>query len=123
MHSFHRSGGEKISPLEVDASLLEHPAIIEAVTFAAPDAIYGEEVHAAVILRAGATVTEQALREFCGKRMAQFKCPKRIYFTEELPRTATGKIQRRIVAAHFLKKDSASNGGGGDGAIRGKSKL
>ena len=94
-------GGEKISPLEVDAVLLEHPAVAEAVSFAAPDAKYGEEVHAAVVLKGTATPTE--IQAFCAKRLADFKVPKVIHIADAVPRTATGKIQRRHVAAHFLK--------------------
>ena len=94
-------GGEKISPLEVDAALLEHPAVAEAVSFAAPDAKYGEEVHAAVVLKGKATPAE--IQAFCGKRLADFKVPKVIHIADAVPRTATGKIQRRHVAAHFLK--------------------
>ena len=93
-------GGEKISPLEVDAALLEHPAVAEAVTFAAPDPKYGEEVHAAVVLKGAASQAD--LAAFCRDRLADFKVPRQIYFAESLPRTATGKIQRRHVAAHFL---------------------
>lgn len=94
-------GGEKISPLEVDAALLEHPAVAEAVSFAAPDAKYGEEVHAAVVLKGAATPAE--IQAHCSKRLADFKVPKVIHITQAVPRTATGKIQRRHVAAHFLK--------------------
>jgi acyl-CoA synthetase (AMP-forming)/AMP-acid ligase II len=96
-------GGEKISPLEVDAALLEHPAVAEAVSFAAPDAKYGEEVQAAVVLKGPATPAE--IQAHCLKRLADFKVPKVIHITQAVPRTATGKIQRRHVAAHFLKKD------------------
>jgi acyl-CoA synthetase (AMP-forming)/AMP-acid ligase II len=92
-------GGEKISPLEVDATLLEHPAVAEAVTFGVPDPKYGEEVHAAVVLKAEAS--PQDLASFCRDRLADFKVPRQIYITDSLPRTATGKIQRRHVAAHF----------------------
>jgi acyl-CoA synthetase (AMP-forming)/AMP-acid ligase II len=94
-------GGEKISPLEVDAVLLEHVAVAEAVSFAAPDAKYGEEVQAAVVLKGKATPGE--IQAFCRQRLADFKVPKVIHITEAVPRTATGKIQRRHVAAHFLK--------------------
>ncbi len=94
-------GGEKISPLEVDAVLLLHPAVVEVATFAAPDPKYGEEVHAAVVLRE--SVTEIELQVHCGKLLADFKVPKVLYITQELPRTATGKVQRRHVAAAFLK--------------------
>jgi acyl-CoA synthetase (AMP-forming)/AMP-acid ligase II len=95
-------GGEKISPLEVDAALLAHPAVAEAATFAAPDAKYGEEVHAAVVLKGAATAEE--LQTHCRSRLADFKAPKVIYITKELPRTPTGKVQRRHVAAAFLGK-------------------
>jgi acyl-CoA synthetase (AMP-forming)/AMP-acid ligase II len=94
-------GGEKISPLEVDAVLLEHPAVTEAVSFAVPDPKYGEEVHGAVVLRSDASPDE--IVAFCRDRLADFKVPKKIHIIDALPRTATGKIQRRHVAAHFLK--------------------
>jgi acyl-CoA synthetase (AMP-forming)/AMP-acid ligase II len=93
-------GGEKISPFEVDAALLEHPAVAEAVSFAAPHPKYGEEVQAAVVLKG--VVSQADLTAFCHDRLADFKVPRQIYFTDSLPRTATGKIQRRHVAAHFL---------------------
>jgi acyl-CoA synthetase (AMP-forming)/AMP-acid ligase II len=89
-------GGEKISPPEVDAVLSAHPAVAEAVCFGVPDEKYGEEIHAAVILRAA--VSEQELTAFCRDRLAQFKIPKRIYVVSDLPRTATGKPQRQQVA-------------------------
>ncbi len=94
-------GGEKISPLEIDAVLLSHPAVAEVATFGAPDAKYGEEVHAAVVLKASAT--EADLAAHCRNLLADFKVPKVFYITRELPRTATGKVQRRHVAAAFLK--------------------
>ena len=92
-------GGEKISPLEVDAVLLEHPAVAEAVCFGVPDEKYGEEVHAAVVLKGEAG--EEELIAFCRDRLADCKTPKKLYISDTLPRTATGKIQRRIVSAHF----------------------
>jgi acyl-CoA synthetase (AMP-forming)/AMP-acid ligase II len=98
-------GGEKISPLEVDAVLLEHPAVAEAVSFAVPDPKYGEEVHGAVVLKGDAQPDE--IVAFCRDRLADFKVPKQVYITDALPRTATGKIQRRHVAAHFLKQSNA----------------
>lgn len=98
-------GGEKISPLEVDAALLAHPMVKEAVSFAVPDEKYGEEVNAAVITKGVVTVDE--LTEFALEKLAKFKVPKRLFLCDDLPRTATGKIQRRIVAKHFLDKLSA----------------
>lgn len=92
-------GGEKVSPPEVDAVLLQHPAVAEAVVFGVPDAKYGEEVHAAVVLKGQAT--ERELQAFCSQHLADFKVPKAIHVVEALPRTATGKVQRRQVAAAF----------------------
>ncbi len=96
-------GGEKISPLEVDAALLEHPAVAEAVCFAAPDEMYGECVQAAVVLKADCE--QKDIQDFCRQRLADFKVPDVIYFADELPRTATGKIQRRHVATAFIPND------------------
>ena len=93
--------GEKISPLEVDAALLTHPAVAEVATFAAPDEKYGEEVQAAVVLKMDVTVEQ--LQAHCRTLLADFKVPKVIYLVKELPRTATGKVQRRHVAAAFVK--------------------
>eukprot|EP00898_Chlorokybus_atmophyticus_P007872 jgi/Chlat1/8086/Chrsp75S07584 len=96
-------GGEKISPLEVDAVLIAHPAVSEVVTFAAPDPKYGEVVNAGVVLRPGESATEADLREYARKSLASFKVPSKIYISDTIPRTATGKIQRRIAAEFFLK--------------------
>ena len=93
-------GGEKISPLEIDAVLLEHPSVAEAVCFAAPDSHYGECVQVAVVRNADCG--EEEIRDFCRDRLADFKVPDVVHFTDELPRTATGKIQRRHVAAAFI---------------------
>jgi len=94
-------GGEKISPLEVDAALLSHPHIAEAVSFGVPDVKYGEEINAAIVPSAGSKLSTKELKEFLAGRIAPFKIPKQFFFTEALPRTATGKIQRRKVAEHF----------------------
>jgi acyl-CoA synthetase (AMP-forming)/AMP-acid ligase II len=90
-------GGEKISPREIDEALLTHPAVAEAVCFGIADRVYGEEVAAAVVLKGSATEAE--LTAHCRSSMADFKCPKTIYIVDAIPRTATGKIQRRNVAA------------------------
>lgn len=96
-------GGEKISPLEIDAVLLSHPKVAEAVSFAAPDPKYGEEVNAVVTVKPGQTLTEAELLQHARSQLADFKLPKKLYIAADVPRTATGKIQRRIVAEHFLK--------------------
>jgi acyl-CoA synthetase (AMP-forming)/AMP-acid ligase II len=87
-------GGEKISPLEVDEALLHHPAVAEAITFAIPHDALGEEVGAAVVLEEGHKVTERELRSYLSEHLAAFKVPRRIVFVGEIPKGATGKIQR-----------------------------
>jgi acyl-CoA synthetase (AMP-forming)/AMP-acid ligase II len=94
-------GGEKISPLEIDAALLTHPAVAEAAAFGAADPKYGEEVHAVVVLKADATVAQ--LQSYCAARLADFKVPKVIHIVKELPKGPTGKVQRRFLAGHFQK--------------------
>ena len=95
-------GGEKISPREVDEVLLTHAAVSEAVCFGVADRVYGEEVAAAVVL--SGEVTESDLLAHCRSSLSDFKCPKKIYIVEAIPRTATGKIQRRNVAAAFATR-------------------
>jgi acyl-CoA synthetase (AMP-forming)/AMP-acid ligase II len=95
-------GGEKISPREIDEALLTHQAVAEAVCFGIPDRVYGEDVAAAVVLKDAAS--EKDLIDHCRTRLAEFKCPKTIYIMETIPRTATGKIQRRNVAAAIAGK-------------------
>jgi acyl-CoA synthetase (AMP-forming)/AMP-acid ligase II len=97
-------GGEKISPREIDETLLTHPGVAEAVCFGIADRIYGEEVAAAVVVKN--PVTEKELIAHCNSTLAEFKCPKKIYIVEAIPRTATGKIQRRNVAAAIAKSDN-----------------
>jgi acyl-CoA synthetase (AMP-forming)/AMP-acid ligase II len=87
-------GGEKISPREVDEVLMDHPAVAQVVTFAIPHDKLGEEVAAALVLREGHQATERELREFAGRRLADFKVPRRIVFVPEIPKGATGKLQR-----------------------------
>jgi acyl-CoA synthetase (AMP-forming)/AMP-acid ligase II len=86
--------GEKVAPLEVDTVLMDHPAVRQAVTFAMPDHLMGEEVAAAVVLRENQTVDEPTLCRFAATRLAPFKVPRKIVFLAELPKGATGKLQR-----------------------------
>ena len=95
-------GGEKISPREVDEVLMDHPAVAQAVTFAMPHAKLGEEVAAAVVLREGApaimrdgeAAAERELRDFVARRLADFKVPRKVLVLDEIPKGATGKLQR-----------------------------
>ncbi len=92
-------GGEKVSPREVDEVLMDHPAVLQVVTFAMPHDKLGEEVAAAVVLREGKKAEEKELREFVSKHLAAFKVPRKILFLEEIPKGATGKLQRIGLAA------------------------
>lgn len=92
-------GGEKISPREVDEVLMDHPAVQQVVTFAMPHAKLGEEVAAAVVLREGQQASERELRDFASGRLADFKVPRKLVFLEEIPKGATGKLQRIGLAA------------------------
>jgi acyl-CoA synthetase (AMP-forming)/AMP-acid ligase II len=87
-------GGEKISPREVDEILMDHPAIAQVVTFAMPHDKLGEEVAAAVVLREGGEATERTIRDFAATRLADFKVPRRVLILDEIPKGATGKLQR-----------------------------
>ena len=87
-------GGEKISPREVDEVLLTHPAVAQAVTFAVPHDRLGEDVAAAVVLHEGDEFSERDLRQFVGEHLADFKTPRTILVLDEIPKGATGKIQR-----------------------------
>jgi oxalate---CoA ligase len=92
-------GGEKVSPREIDEILMDHPAVAQVVCFGMPHAKLGEEVAAVVVLREGQTATERDLQAFVGARAAEFKVPKKILFMEEIPKGATGKLQRIGLAA------------------------
>jgi len=87
-------GGEKISPREVDDILMDHVAVQQCVTFAMPHKLLGEEVAAAVVLRDGQTADEKDIRTFAGERLATFKVPRKIIILDEIPKGATGKLQR-----------------------------
>ena len=92
-------GGEKISPREVDEILMDHPAVAQVVCFGMPHAKLGEEVAAVVVLREGVAATERELQDFVGTRAADFKVPRKILFMDEIPKGATGKLQRIGLAA------------------------
>jgi acyl-CoA synthetase (AMP-forming)/AMP-acid ligase II len=87
-------GGEKVSPLEVDGVLQEHPAVAQVVTFGVPHPKLGEEVAAAVVLKEGASADPDSLRAYATERLAEFKVPRRILILAEIPKGATGKLQR-----------------------------
>ena len=88
------SGGENISSPEIEDALYQHPAVLECAVIGVPHEKWGETPIALVVLRSGEMVSEQDLIAFCRERLAHFKCPTRVDFVEELPRTATGKLQK-----------------------------
>jgi acyl-CoA synthetase (AMP-forming)/AMP-acid ligase II len=94
-------GGQKVAPQEVEAVLLAHPAVVEAVAFAVPDARVGEAVGAAVVLRPGLVVGEGGLRAFAGERLSAYKTPVRVVVVERLPTGPTGKPRRVGLAAEL----------------------
>jgi oxalate---CoA ligase len=102
-------GGEKISPLEIDTILMDHPAVAQVVTFGVPHDKLGEDVAAAVVLREGEVCDERELRAFVGSRVADFKVPRRIVFLTEIPKGATGKLQR--IGLHEKLADKLGSAG------------
>ena len=92
-------GGEKISPREVDEVLMDHPAVAQVVTFGIPHDKLGEEVGAVIVLKPDQAATEREIRDFAAKRLADFKVPRKILFMDEIPKGATGKLQRIGLAA------------------------
>ena len=87
-------GGEKIAPLEIDEIILDHEAVAQVCSFAVPHDKLGEDVGAAIVLHDGVEVSEKEIREFTATRLADFKVPRVIVFVDEIPKGATGKIQR-----------------------------
>jgi O-succinylbenzoic acid--CoA ligase len=93
------SGGENVAPAEVEAVLLEHPAVADAGVYGREDPEWGEAVVARIVLRDGVAAPAGELREFCAGRLARFKVPKAFEFAEALPRTPSGKLLRRELVA------------------------
>ena len=91
------SGGENISSIEIESVLLRHPAVREVAVVGLPDEKWGESPHAFVVLAEGASAEPEALRDFVRQNIARFKVPKAIHFVDELPKTATGKIQKFVL--------------------------
>ncbi len=94
-------GGEKISPLEVDNVLMDHPLIDQAVCFGYEDKMLGENIASAIIIKNGETCSENDVLKYAQEKLAKFKIPKKIFFVEEIPKGATGKLQRNVLAKKF----------------------
>jgi fatty-acyl-CoA synthase len=104
-------GGENVYPREVEEFLYTHPDVVDVQVIGVPDLRFGEELMAWVKLRAGATVDEEALREFCRGQIAHYKVPRYVRFTDDFPMTVTGKVQkfkmREIAIAELDLEDVA----------------
>ena len=87
-------GGENIAPREIDEAVLKHPAVLDAAAVGIPDANYGQEIMVCIVLKPGATCSEEEMRNFCIQELGKFRTPKLILFMEDLPRGASGKVQR-----------------------------
>jgi acyl-CoA synthetase (AMP-forming)/AMP-acid ligase II len=96
-------GGENISPEEVENALYAHPAVEEVAVIGIPDPEWGEEPRAIVVLKKGMTATAEELMEFCRQKLSGFKRPRSIVFIDELPRTSTGKILKRVLREKYGK--------------------
>ncbi|MGE0231212.1 MAG: long-chain fatty acid--CoA ligase [Flavobacteriaceae bacterium] len=97
------SGGENVYPAELESLFHGHPAIAEVAVIGAPDDKWGERVVAIAVLRPGASLTLEDLRDFCGGRLARFKLPRELHLVEALPRNANGKIQKGELRARFSR--------------------
>jgi long-chain acyl-CoA synthetase len=95
------SGGENVYSIEVEDALCKHPAVLESAVIGVPDDKWGERVHAAVVLRAGAAVTENELSAHCHELIAGYKCPRSMEFLPELPRSGAGKILKREIRDRY----------------------
>jgi len=96
-------GGENIYPREIDEVLYQHPAVAAAAVVGIPDELYGEDVAAFIVLKEGATATEDEVVGFCREQLADYKCPKMVRFVKEIPKGPTGKLLKRELAAQFKK--------------------
>ncbi|HEY3583209.1 MAG TPA: AMP-binding protein, partial [Casimicrobiaceae bacterium] len=87
-------GGENIAPREIDEALIAHPAVLEAAAVGVPDAAYGQEILACVVVKPGAVLGEDELRAHCLATLGRYKTPRYLRFVDALPKGASGKVQR-----------------------------
>ncbi len=96
------SGGENISPKEIESVLDRHQKILESCVIGVPDKKWGEKVVAAIVLKPGATLTVKEIEAYCKSLLLDWKCPKEVFFLEELPRNRMGKVMKEEVAKRFI---------------------
>jgi acyl-CoA synthetase (AMP-forming)/AMP-acid ligase II len=97
------SGGMNIYPAEIEAVLHSHPAVMDAAVFGIPSEEWGESVHASIQPKPGASVTAEEIEHLCRERLAGYKIPRSIDFRDELPRTESGKLLKRVLRDEFWK--------------------
>jgi fatty-acyl-CoA synthase len=97
-------GGENIYPREIEEFLYGHPSITEVQVFGVPDSRYGEEICAWIVLKPGAKVSEDAIRDYCRGRIAHYKVPRYVRFVEALPMTVTGKAQKFVMRDAMIEE-------------------
>lgn len=95
--------GQNIYPSDIETVLLDHQKVSDAAVTGIPDEMRGEVVGAAVVLKAGETVTEQEIKNFCLEHLANFRVPKQVIFLDSLPRTEDGRINKQVIRKHLLK--------------------
>jgi len=98
------AGGYNIYPREIEEVLYEHPDVLEAVAAGVPDPYRGETVKAYIVLKDGSSVTEEEMNQFARKYLAAYKAPRLYEFRKELPKTAVGKILRRMLVEEEMRK-------------------
>ncbi|MGE7762448.1 long-chain-fatty-acid--CoA ligase [Peribacillus sp. NPDC097895] len=98
------ASGYNVYPIEVEDIIYQHPAVKETCVYGIPDTYRGETINAAIVLKKGKSVTEQEIREFCVQRLARYKVPRSFEFREQLPKSAVGKILRRILMEEVTQK-------------------
>ena len=98
------TGGENVYSAEVESVLRRHPAVADVAVVGVPHAVWGQAVHAVVVLVAGALPQPDALRRFCRKHLAGYKCPRSVSFAASLPLTASGKVQKSALRAKLRQQ-------------------
>jgi len=100
-------GGENIYPKEIEEVLYKHPGVMDAAVAGIPDKIWGEEVAAFIVPKEGVELKQSEIMEYCKEKIANYKCPRMVFFWDELPKTATGKIQKNKIVDLYLKQQEA----------------
>jgi fatty-acyl-CoA synthase len=97
-------GGENVYPREIEEFLFRNPKIQQVQVFGVPDARYGEEICAWIIVKPGQSLTEDEVKAFCRDQIAHYKVPRYVRFVEELPMTVTGKAQKFVMRAKMIEE-------------------